>query len=191
MSEPSELILSEQIVENRILLVRGQRVLLAPDLAVLYGVTPKRLHEQVRRNRNRFPEDFMFPLTAKERDEVAAKCGHLKNIKYSRELPLSFSEHGALMLANVLNSERAVEVSIFVMRAFVRLRKMLGTHKDLTRKLDELEKHVCDHDGHIQTLFEAIRQLMTPPSSKQRKIGFDASEELESQSKVSNPISHP
>jgi len=172
MPEPNELIPSDQIVENRILLIRGQRVLLAPDLAALYGVTPKRLHEQVRRNRNRFPEDFMFQLTVAERDEVAAFCGHLKNIKYSRELPLAFSEHGALMLANVLNSQRAVEVSIFVMRAFVRLREMLGAHKDLARKLDELEKHVRDHDGQIQTLFEAIRQLMTPSPGKNRKIGF-------------------
>lgn len=174
MAEQNELIPSEQVVENRILLIRGQKVLLAPDLATLYGVSSKRLHEQVRRNRGRFPEDFMFQLTLAERDEVAAKCGHLKNIKYSRELPLAFSEHGALMLANVLNSERAVEVSIFVMRAFIRLREMLTTHKDLARKLDELERHVRDHDGHIQTLFEAIRQLMKPPDSKQRKIGFNS-----------------
>lgn len=172
----NELIPSE-LVENRILLIRGQKVLLAPDLATLYGVSPKRLHEQVRRNRNRFPDDFMFELTPAERDEVAAKCGHLKNIKYSRRLPLAFSEHGALMLANVLNSERAVEVSIFVMRAFIRLREILGTHKELARKLDELEKHVRDHDGHIQILFETIRKLMTPPPSKQRKIGFNVSDE--------------
>ena len=145
---------------------------MAPDLALLYGVTTKRLHEQVRRNRNRFPEDFMFQLTSKERDEVAAKCGHLKNIKYSRELPLAFSEHGSLMLANVLNSERAVEVSIFVMRAFIRLREILGTHKKLAHKLEELERHVRDHDGHIQNLFNAIRQLMVPPPAKSRKIGF-------------------
>ena len=145
---------------------------MAPDLALLYGVTTKRLHEQVRRNRNRFPEDFMFQLTSKERDEVAAKCGNLKNIKYSRELPLAFSEHGSLMLANVLNSERAVEVSIFVMRAFIRLREILGTHKKLAHKLEELERHVRDHDGHIQNLFNAIRQLMVPPPAKSRKIGF-------------------
>jgi ORF6N domain-containing protein len=172
MPETNELMPSEQIVENKILLIRGQRVLLAPDLAALYGVTPKRLHEQVRRNRKRFPEDFMFQLTIEERDELAAKCGQFRNIKHSRVLPYAFSEHGALMLANVLNSERAVEVSIFVTRAFVRLRKMLGTHKDLARKLDELEKHIQDHDGHIQTLFEAIRELMKPDPVKDRKIGF-------------------
>lgn len=172
MSDPSELIPSEHIVENRILLIRGQRVLLAPDLAALYGVKPKRLHEQVRRNRNRFPEDFMFQLTDQELGELAAICGRFKNLKHSNSLPYAFTEHGALMLANVLNSQRAVEVSIFVMRAFVRLREMLGTHKDLAHKLDELEKHVRDHDGHIQTLFEAIRQLMTPSPGKNRKIGF-------------------
>ena len=177
MSERNDLIPSEQIVKNRILLIRGQRVLLTPDLAALYGVTPKRLHEQVRRNRNRFPEDFMFQLTEEERDELAANCGQFKNIKHSSVLPYAFTEHGALMLANVLNSQRAVEVSIFAMRAFVRLREILGTHKDLARKLDELEKHVRDHDGHIQTLFEAIRQLMTPQASNQRKIGFNPSED--------------
>lgn len=173
MSEQNELIPSEQIVENRNLLIRGQKVLLAQDLAALYGVSPKRLHEQVRRNRNRFPEDFMFQLTHAERNELAANCGQFKNIKHSSVLPYAFTEHGALMLANVLNSERAVEVSIFVMRAFVRLREMLGTHKELARKFEELERHVRDHDGHIQTLFEAIRQLMAPPPSKQRKIGFN------------------
>src|SRR3989338_9047936 len=172
MPENSDLIPSEIIVDNRILLIRGQRILLAPDLAALYGVSSKRLHEQVRRNRGRFPEYFMFQLTPKERDEVAAKCGHLKNIKYSRELPLAFSEHGALMLANILNSKRAVEVSIFVMRAFIRLREILGTHKKLANKLEELERHVRDHDGHIQNLFNAIRQLLVPPPSKSRKIGF-------------------
>jgi len=175
MDEQNDLIPSEQIVENRILLIRGQKVLLAPDLAALYGVSSKRLHEQVRRNRSRFPEDFMFQLTESEWNELAANCGRFKNLKHSNMLPYAFTEHGAFMLANVLNSERAVEVSIFVMRAFVRLREMLGTHKELAHKLEELEKHVRDHDGHIRTLFEAIRQMMTPPPSKNRKIGFDIS----------------
>jgi len=176
MSEKSDLIPSEKIVENRILLIRGQKVLLAPDLATLYGVTTKRLHEQVRRNRNRFPKDFMFQLTEKERDELASNCGQFENMKYSSVLPYAFTEHGALMLANVLNSERAVEVSIFVMRTFIRLREMLGTHKELAHKLEELERHVQDHDGHIQTLFDAIRQLMTPPLTEGRKIGFNRPE---------------
>lgn len=101
-------------------------------------------------------------------------CDRFKNMKHSIVLPHAFTEHGALMLASVLNSPRAVELSLFVVRAFIRLREMLASHKDLARKLDELEKHVRDHDGHIQTLFEAIRQLMKPPDSKQRKIGFNS-----------------
>jgi hypothetical protein len=146
--------------------------MLAGDLAILYGVTSKRLHEQVRRNRNRFPEDFVFQLTEKKRDELASNCGQFKNMKYSSILPYAFTEHGTLMLASVLNSERAVEVSIYIVRAFVRLRELLGSHKDLARKLEELERHIQSHDKSIRSLFDALRQLMTPPVPSKRKIGF-------------------
>jgi len=172
MSETIELILSDSIIDQRILLIRGQRVMLDADLADLYGIPTKALNQAVKRNQDRFPSDFMFQLSKEERDELVTICDHLKKIKYSRVLPYAFTEHGALMLASVLNSPRAVELSLFVVRAFIRLRELLASHKDLARKLDELEKHVRDHDGHIQTLFEAIRQLMTPGPGKNRKIGF-------------------
>src|SRR5574341_452659 len=159
-------------IEQAILVLCGHRVMLDADLAGLYGVTTKRLNEQVKRNRNRFPTDFMFQLTSKEKAEVVANCDHLAKLKFSPAKPFVFTEHGAVMVASVLNSERAVEVSVYVVRAFVKLREMLGTHRKLAQKLAELERTVESHDRHIRSLFEAIRQLMTPPQSKSRRIGF-------------------
>ncbi|MDI7261817.1 MAG: ORF6N domain-containing protein [Thermodesulfobacteriota bacterium] len=173
MSEKRPIIPIEQI-EQRILLIRGQKVMLDADLAELYGVTTKRLNEQVKRNRNRFPQDFMFRLTAKEKAEVVANCDHLVKLKFSPALPNAFTEHGAIMVASVLNTKRAIEVSVFVVRAFIKLREMLATHKELAHKLVELERRLESHDEAIQSLFSAIRQLMTPPETKRRPIGFRA-----------------
>ncbi len=172
MYENTNLILTDDLIDQRIFLIRGQRVMLDADLADLYGVPTKALNQAVKRNLDRFPPDFMFLLSEKEKKEVVTICDHLKKIKYSNTLPYAFTEHGALMLASVLNSPRAVELSLFVVRAFIRLREMLSAHKDLALKLEELERHVRGHDGHIQTLFEAIRQLMAPDPGKNRKIGF-------------------
>ena len=130
------------------------------------------MNEQVRRNRNRFPIDFLFQLTSREKAEVVANCDHLKQLKFSPVRPFAFTEHGAVMVASVLNSERAIEVSIYVVRAFVALRAMLGAHRELAQKLSELERKVESHDSHIRSLFEAIRQLMEPPVQKSRRIGF-------------------
>ena len=163
-------------IERTILELRGQRVILDADLAKLYGVTTRRLNEQVRRNIERFPEDFMFQLTKEEKDEVVAKCDHLAKLKYSPHLPLAFTEHGAIMAANVLNSQRAIDVSVFVVRAFVRLREILAAHAQLSRKLDELERKVGEHDEAIRSLIAAIRQLMVPPKEKTRPIGFGVEE---------------
>jgi len=146
------------------------------DLAELYGVTTKRLNEQVRRNRSRFPEDFIFQLTTEEKSEVVANCDHLSKLKFSKTLPYAFTEHGAIMAASILNAPRAIEASIFVVRAFVKLREMLATHKELAQKLLELEQRLEDHDEHIQTIFNAIRQLMTTTESPKKKIGFTARE---------------
>ena len=143
--------------------------MLDSDLASIYGVTTKRLNEQVKRNRRRFPPDFMFQLTETEKSQVVAKCDHLARIKFSPFLPYAFSEHGALMLANVLNSEKAVQASVQVVRAFVRLRRMLVSNPELARKLDALEKK---YDAQFRVLFEAIRELMVPPEEKRREIGF-------------------
>jgi hypothetical protein len=167
----SALVPREQI-EQTILVIRGHRVMLDSDLADLYRVTTKRLNEQVKRNRNRFPADFMFQLTSKEKAEVVANCDHLAKLKFSPAKPFAFTEHGAVMVASVLNSERAVEVSVYVVRAFVKLREMLGTHRKLAQKLAELERTVESHDSHIRSLFEAIRQLMEPPATRSHRIGF-------------------
>ena len=171
-------------VERRVLSIRGQKVMLDADLAQIYGVPTKRLNEQVKRNRERFPEDFMFKLTREElealihwgpvdakRNRSQFATGPQKH-RDPRFLPHAFTEHGAIMAANVLNSRRAVQMSVFVVRAFVRLRGVLATNKELAHKLAELEGKVTGHDRHIQSLFEAIRQLMVDPSAKRRRIGF-------------------
>jgi hypothetical protein len=161
-------------IEQRILLIRGQRVMLDADLAGLYGTTTKRLNEQVKRNRGRFPEDFMFQLTKKEKAEVVAICDHLAKLKFSPVLPNAFTEHGAIMVASVLNTKRAIQVSVYVVRAFVKLREMLSTHKELAHKLAELERKLQNHDESIQSLVVAIRQLMRPPEPEppKKRIGF-------------------
>jgi hypothetical protein len=141
------------------------------DLARLYGVTTKRLNEQVKRNRDRFPEDFMFQLTSEEKAQVVAICDHLNRLKFSPVLPYAFTEHGAVMLATVLKSPIAVQAGIQVVRAFVRLREILSTHKHLARKLEELEKK---YDSHFKVVFDAIRHLMAQPEPKEKKIGFRA-----------------
>jgi len=143
------------------------------DLAALYGVPTKRLNEQVKRNRSRFPEDFVFRLTAAETAEVVAKCDHLARLRFSATSPYAFTEHGALMASAVLNTARAVDASIFVVRAFVRMRETLSGHKELGKRLDELERKVGTHDRAIGQILEAIRQLTQPPATpKRRRIGF-------------------
>lgn len=157
-------------IEQAILLIRGQRVMLDVELARIYGVATKRLNEQVKRNRERFPSDFMFELTQEEMDELVANCDQFKNMKHSSVLSRVFTEHGALMLANVLKSPQAVQASIHVVRAFVRLRELLATHKDLARKLAELESK---YDAQFRVVFDAIRKLMAPPPvPPKRRIGF-------------------
>ncbi|MGB7622472.1 MAG: ORF6N domain-containing protein [Terriglobia bacterium] len=156
-------------IERSILFIRGQKVMLDSDLAKLYGVTTKRLNEQVRRNQNRFPRDFMFQLMAAEKAKVVAICDHLSKLKFSPVLPNAFTEHGAIMAASVLNTPRAIEVSVFIVRAFIRLREILASHKDLARKLESLERK---YDAQFKVVFDAIRQLMAPPRPKRRRIGF-------------------
>ncbi|MGH8681889.1 MAG: ORF6N domain-containing protein [Burkholderiales bacterium] len=157
-------------IESRILLVRGQKVLIDADLAKLYGVPTKRLNEQVKRNGARFPEDFCFQLSPAEKEEVVANCDHLARLKFSPVLPYAFTEHGAIMAANVLNSPRAVDMSVHVVRAFVRLREMIASHKELAKRLDELEAR---YDRQFKAVFDAIRELMVPVEPRtRRKIGF-------------------
>ncbi len=162
-----------EIVAQRILLIRGAKVMLDADLAELYGVPTKALNQAVRRNAERFPADFMFKLAKAEKQEVVTNCDHLSRLKYSPAMPYAFTEHGALMLGNVLKSDRAVEISLLVVRTFVQLRAMLSTHKELAVKLEALERKVGSHDQAIAGLIDAIRQLMAPPiQDKHRPIGF-------------------
>jgi len=169
------LVPSERI-ERSILFLRGQKVMLDADLADLYGVTTKRLNEQARRNAERFPKDFLFQLTPEEKTEVVAKCDHLAKLKFSPVPPYAFTEHGAIMAASVLNSPRAVEVSVYVVRAFVRLREFAGTNKEIMAKLDQLERRVVSHDKAIISLFDAIRQMMKPAEKERKPIGFKVEE---------------
>ena len=163
------LVPSDRIV-RAILVLRGQKVMLDADLAALYGVTTKRLNEQVKRNRNRFPGDFMFRLTAKEKAGAVAKCDHLQRLKFSPALPHAFTEHGAIMLASVLNSRVAIQVSVHIVRAFIRFREALISHKDLRHRLDALEKK---YDAQFKVVFDAIRQLMDPgPEPPKLRVGF-------------------
>ena len=158
----------------RILLIRGEKVIVDADLAEAYGVPTRRLNEQVRRNLDRFPDDFMFQLTPEEKTEVITNCDHLEKLKFSKAMPLVFTEHGAIMAASVLNSPKAVEVSVFVVRAFVQLREVLAGHKELAHKIAQLERKLGDHDDQILVLVEAIKQLMDPkPPPKIRQIGFN------------------
>ena len=142
------------------------------DLAELYGVTTKRLNEQVKRNRKRFPEDFMFQLTEEEKAEVVANCDHLATLKFSSNLPFAFTEHGAVMLASVLNSERAIEVNIQIVRVFAKIRELLLTHKDILLQLEKIEKKLTGHDEDIQLIFQYLKQLLNPPQPPRHKIGF-------------------
>jgi hypothetical protein len=157
-------------IERSILLIRGHKVILDSDLAGLYGVTTKRLNEQVRRNLSRFPEDFMFQLTESETDLLRSQFATSKKGRGGRRYPpYVFTEQGVAMLSSVLNSERAIKVNIEIMRAFVHLRRMLASHADLARKLEALEKK---YDAQFKVVFEAIRELMKPPETKRRPIGF-------------------
>jgi hypothetical protein len=163
-------------IEEAILFIRGQKVMVDADLARLYGVSTKRLNQQVTRNRDRFPDDFMFRLTKNEKKELVTNCDRFQTLKHSTSLPRAFTEQGVAMLSSVLNSDRAVDVNIEIMRAFVRLRVMASTQKRLAAKLDELERKIQSHDESIRVIFEAIHQLMTPPEKPRKEIGFKVEE---------------
>ena len=158
-------------VQAKILFIRGHRVMADSDLAEIYGVTTKRLNEQVRRNKDRFPLDFMFRLTRIEAASLRSQNATLKigRGKHRKFLPYAFTEHGAIMLASVLNSSQAVKMSVYVVRAFVKLREAVKAHRDLAYRLDRLERK---YDHRFKVVFEAIRNLMEPPKKTLSKIGF-------------------
>jgi hypothetical protein len=163
-------------VEGAIYLIRGQRVMLDSDLAAIYGVTTKRLNEQLRRNRKRFPQDFAFQLTTEEFRNLRPQFATSKGRGGRRYFPWVFTEHGAIMLASVLNSDIAVQASVRVVRAFVRLREMVAANAQLAAKLEELERRLDSHDEAIVDLFAALKRLLEPEPKPKREIGFHARE---------------
>jgi phage regulator Rha-like protein len=186
---PKGAVIPVERIGTKILLIRGQKVLLDVDLATLYGVETRRLNEQVRRNLERFPEDFMFQLTEEEYAALISQFATSKEGRGGRrKLPLAFTEHGAIMAASVLNTARAIEVSVYVVRAFVKLRELLASHKELAKQLEQLEQKIeavsFKHDtlasntrAQFKEVFEALRALMSPPEPKKRPIGFVVPEE--------------
>lgn len=167
--------LAVKALTSRIQLVRGVRVMLDADLALLYGVETRRLNEQVRRNQERFPEDFIFELTPEEFANLKSQIA-TSSWGGRRKLPMAFTEHGALMAASVLNSPRAIEVSVYVVRAFIQLRDILSSNKELAHRFAELERRMerklATHDQAIAGILDVIRQLITPPDPPRRPIGF-------------------
>jgi hypothetical protein len=170
----SESLIPEEYIMSKILVVRGQKVMIDRDLAELFGVETKRLNEQVKRNIKRFPSRFMFQLTPEEKDEVVANCDHLSNLKFSQFLPYVFTEHGTVMLANVLNSERAIQTSIFIVEAFIKLREMFSDTLNLKIEIEEIKHKIQSQDKNIELVFSYLDELMdkqTQPKDRKR-IGF-------------------
>lgn len=169
----SAIILAKR-VSTKILVLRNQKVILDTDLADLYGVSVKRLNEQVKRNPKRFPPDFLFTLTQPEYDNLRSQNATSNSGHGGRRyLPYAFTEHGAIMAASVLNSRRAIEMSIFVVRAFVQMRQATARNQEIVSKLAELEARLDSHDGEIQELVEAVRELIAPLPANNRRIGFE------------------
>ena len=160
-------------IEQTILLLRGHKIILDRDLAAMYGVSTRDLNKAVSRNLDRFPDDFMLQLTRSEFNDLKFQFG-TSSWGGTRKLPKAFTEQGIAMLSSVLRSKRAIHVNIVIMRAFVKLREFAVSHKTLATKLEQLERKVGGHDGQIRSLFDAIRQLMEPPTPKSRCIGFKA-----------------
>ena len=170
----SESALIVKNVESLILEIRGHKTMLDSSLAELYGVSTKRLNQQMKRNLRRFPSDFMFQLTGHEFESLRSQSATSKAGRGGRRVPpYAFTEHGAIMLASVLNTERAIDASIYVVRAFVRMRELIGTQKVVAEKLTELEHRIGGHDEDIRNIVAAIRQLMAPPLAKKKQIGFN------------------
>ena len=170
----SNALILRETIESKIYLIRGKRVMIDADLAKLYEVQTKVLNQSVKRNKKRFPEDFMFQLTKHERDELVTICDHLSKLRFSPVLPYVFTEQGVAMLSTVLNSERAICVNIQIMRTFTKLREMIESHKDLREKIENMEKK---YDKQFQVVFDAIRKLIEPEVKPKRKLGFYVADE--------------
>jgi len=168
MSE--ELIITEEFIMSKILLIRNQKVMIDSDLATLYGVTTKRLNQQVGRNIKRFPTNFMFQLTQIEKEQVVANCDHLKKLKFSSTLPYVFTEHGTMMLGNVLSSERAIEFSIKIVEAFIKMREFLTNNLSVKLEIEEIKKKLINHDKNIELVFSYLDEMMEKQDNKVERI---------------------
>lgn len=162
------------VIENKIFVIRDQRVMLDADLAFLYGVETKVLNQAVKRNKERFPKDFIFQLNEKERDEVVTNCDHLSGLRFSYQLPYVFTEHGVAMLSAILKSKQAVEMSIFIVRAFIKMRELLSTQKDVAYKIDKIVDVLESHDEQISDIQKTLDHLMDELVEPKGKVGFRA-----------------
>jgi phage regulator Rha-like protein len=169
-----ELIITEEFIMSKILLIRDQKVMIDSDLATLYGVTTKQLNQQVKRNTKRFPSNFMFQLTDIEKEQVVANCEHLNKLKFSSTLPYVFTEHGTMMLGNVLSSDRAIEFSIKIVEAFVKMREFLTNNLSVKLEIEEIKKKLINHDKNIELVFTYLDEMMEKQENKveRNKIGY-------------------
>jgi len=168
-----KVMITEKDILDCIIRIRGKKVMIDRDLASIYGVTTKRLNEQVKRNISRFPEDFMFQLTNEEKMEVVANCDHLKNLVFSHHLPHAFTEHGAVMLACILNSEKAIQANIQIVRVFTAIRELALLNKDLLLKIEQIEQKLGMHDKEISVIFSTLKKMLElKPPPKRNRIGF-------------------
>ncbi|PCH95508.1 MAG: hypothetical protein COB85_04465 [Bacteroidetes bacterium] len=165
-----------EIVEERIFLIRGVKVMIDRDLAELYGVETKYLNRQVKRNIDRFPKEFMLQLSLEEKNELVTNWHRFESMKHSTKLPYGFTENGVAMLATVLRSDRAIKISIHIIKTFVKLRQVISTHKELASQLSKLEDKVDNHDSSIKAIFEAIQQLLEQPKKSRKRIGYKINE---------------
>ncbi len=170
----ADLMVTDELIMNKILFIRGQKVMIDADLALLYGVTTKQLNQQVKRNSIRFPENFMFQLTNNEKEEVVTNCDHLKKLKFSSTLPYAFTEHGTIMLGNVLNSEKAILFSIKIVEIFIKMREYLTNNINLKFDIEALKKKVDNHDKNIELVFSYLDELIDKKENieERTKIGY-------------------
>ncbi len=165
-------------LESLILNIRGRKVLIDADLAAIYGVETRTLNQAVKRNAERFPEDFIFQLSAAEKSEVITNCDHLARLKFAKSLPFAFTEHGAIMAASVLNSREAVAMSVYVVRAFIRVREQLVVNAAILKRLAEIDKSLLQHDSALRDIYHKLLPLLQPPpDTPKRRIGFVQNDE--------------
>lgn len=162
----------DEIIINKIIVLRDKKVMIDRDLAQLYGVTTKRLNEQVKRNLKRFPDDFMFQITREEKEEIILQFEHLSALKFSPSLPYVFTEHGAVMLASVLNSDKAIEVNIQIVRVFTQIRQMLADNTELRLEIEKIRKKLDNHDKNIEVVFKYLDELLEKKEKPRKQIGY-------------------